>query len=63
MVDGLHTFIQNRTMKPLAIALSGTGRRSRGRDSGGNLNNVECKPIQNCHNESSVQQIDPNKKF
>jgi hypothetical protein len=37
MFDGLHIFIQNRTMKSLAIALSGAGRRSRGRDSGGNL--------------------------
>jgi hypothetical protein len=26
MVDGLHILIQNRTVKPLAIALSGVGR-------------------------------------
>jgi hypothetical protein len=26
MVDRLHIFIQNRTKKPLAIALSGVGR-------------------------------------
>jgi hypothetical protein len=26
MVDRLHILIQNRTMKPLAIALSGAGR-------------------------------------
>jgi hypothetical protein len=32
MVDGLH--IQNRTKKPLAIALSGAERGLRGRDGG-----------------------------
>jgi hypothetical protein len=31
MVDGLHIPIWNRTNKPLAIALSGVGRRLRGR--------------------------------
>jgi hypothetical protein len=31
MVDGLHIL---RTKKPLAIALSGVGRGSKGRDSG-----------------------------
>jgi hypothetical protein len=31
MVDGLHTFIQNRTKKPLGIVLSGVGRGSMGR--------------------------------
>jgi hypothetical protein len=34
MVDGLHTLIQNRTTKPLAIALGGVGRESRGRNGG-----------------------------
>jgi hypothetical protein len=34
----------------------------RGRVSRGDLTNVQCKAIQNCHNESpSVQQIHPNK--
>jgi hypothetical protein len=49
MVDGLH--IRNRTKKPLAVALSGTGRGFRGRYSGGELINVQYKPIWNCHNE------------
>jgi hypothetical protein len=39
-------FIQNRTMKPLAIALSGVERGSKWRDSGGDLNNVQYKPSQ-----------------
>jgi hypothetical protein len=40
MVDGVHMLIQNRTMKPLAIASSGVERWLRGRDSGGNLTDV-----------------------
>jgi hypothetical protein len=32
-------------MKPYAIALSGVGRRLRERDGGGNLPNVQYKPI------------------
>jgi hypothetical protein len=40
MVDGLHIPIWNRTKKPLAIALSGMGRGLKGRDNGGNVNNV-----------------------
>jgi hypothetical protein len=51
MVDVLHILIQNKTKKPLAIALSGVGRRSRERDGGGELTNVQYKPIWNCHNE------------
>jgi hypothetical protein len=31
MVDGLHIHMQNTTMKPLAIALSGAGREFRGK--------------------------------
>jgi hypothetical protein len=31
----------NRTKKPLAIALSGVGRGLRGREDGGNVNNVQ----------------------
>jgi hypothetical protein len=54
MVDGLHIHIQNRTIKPLAIALRWVGRGSRQRDCGGNLTNVQCKPILNCHNESPL---------
>jgi hypothetical protein len=51
MVDGLHIPIWNRTKKPLAIALSGVGRRLRG-DDGGIVNNVQYKSNQNCHYES-----------
>jgi hypothetical protein len=47
MDDGLH--IRNRMMKPLAIALHGMV------GGGGNLTNVQFKPIQNCHNESPTQ--------
>jgi hypothetical protein len=49
MVDGLHTPIWNRNKKPLAIALSGVGKGLRGRDNGGNVNNVQYKSNQNCH--------------
>jgi hypothetical protein len=41
-------------MKPLAIALSGTGGSRRGGDDGVSLTNEQCKPIQNCHNESPL---------
>jgi hypothetical protein len=41
IVDGLHIHIQNRTRKPLAIALSGVGRESRGEDGGGDLTKVQ----------------------
>jgi hypothetical protein len=41
MVDGLHILIQNRTMKPLVIALVGMGRWFQGvGDGGGNLTNT-----------------------
>jgi hypothetical protein len=40
--------------KSLAIAVSGAGKGLRGRDGGGNLTNVQCKPIWNCHNESPL---------
>jgi hypothetical protein len=46
--------MRNRTKKPLAIVLSGEGRRSRERGSGGELTNVQYKPIWNCHNESTL---------
>jgi hypothetical protein len=51
MVDGLHIPIRDRLKKPLAIALSGVGRGLRGRDDGGNVNNVQYKSNQNCHYE------------
>jgi hypothetical protein len=54
MVDGLHVLIRNKTMKLLAIALSGVWRKLRGRDSKGDLPNVQYKPIWNCHNESPL---------
>jgi hypothetical protein len=43
-VDGLHIHIQNKTMKPLTIALSGQGG-VRGGDGGGDLTNLQYKPI------------------
>jgi hypothetical protein len=45
MVDGLHILLQNRTKKPLAIVLSGPGKESKERGGGGDLINVQCKPI------------------
>jgi hypothetical protein len=51
MVGGLHILIRNRKMKSLEVALSGTGRELRGRNGGGNLNNVQYKAIWNCHDE------------
>jgi hypothetical protein len=52
MADGLHIPMWNRTKKPFAIALSRMGRGLRGRDDGGNVNNVQYKPNWNCHYES-----------
>jgi hypothetical protein len=46
VVDGLHIHIQNRTMNLLAIALSGAGR-----EFGGDLTDIQCKAIQNCHDK------------
>jgi hypothetical protein len=65
MVDGLYIPIWNRTIKPLAIALSVCGGRGlRGRDDGGNVNNVQYKSTLNFHYESPpVQQTYPNKNF
>jgi hypothetical protein len=40
MVDGLRTHIQNKTMKPLASALSGAGKYLVGENEGGDLTNV-----------------------
>jgi hypothetical protein len=47
--------------KPLAIASSGTGKGLRGRDNGGDLTNVQYKPVLNCQYESPPPY--PNKKF
>jgi hypothetical protein len=52
MVDGLHIPIWNRTKKPLAIALSEVGRGLRGRDNGGNVNDVQYKTNWNYHYKS-----------
>jgi hypothetical protein len=41
-----------KNKKALAIALRRMGRGSRGRDVGGDLTNVQYKPIWSCHNES-----------
>jgi hypothetical protein len=42
-----------KQLNNLAIALSGVGKRLRGRDDGGNVTNVQCKINWNCHYESS----------
>jgi hypothetical protein len=52
--NALQIHMQNRTMKPLAVALSGAWRESRWEDGGGNLTKVQCKPIGKCHNESPL---------
>jgi hypothetical protein len=54
MVDGLHIHMQNKTMKHLAIALSGEGKDLQGADDGDDLTNVQCKVILICHNESPM---------
>jgi hypothetical protein len=41
----------NRTKKSLVIALYGAGRRLRGREDGGDVNNIQWKPNWNCHYE------------
>jgi hypothetical protein len=45
-----------KEVKPLAIALCGVGRGGprEERDCGGDLTNIQCEPIWNCHNESSL---------
>jgi hypothetical protein len=40
-------------MKLLAIAVSGVGREVQGADGRSNLTNIQCKAIQNWHNELS----------
>jgi hypothetical protein len=63
-LNWLHIHIQNKTMKPLAIALSGAGRGLQGGDGKGDLTNVHCKAIRNCQNECPpVQRIHPNKNW
>jgi hypothetical protein len=54
MVDRLYIPIWNRTKKPLAIAWSGAVKGLRGRDDGGDVNNVQYKSNQNCHCESPL---------
>jgi hypothetical protein len=43
MINGLQIPVLNRTKEPLAIVLSGVGTGLRGRDYGGNVNNVQYK--------------------
>jgi hypothetical protein len=45
-------------MKPLAITLSGTGG-VRGRDGGGDLANVQCRPMWSVPMNPPIQQIYP----
>jgi hypothetical protein len=40
--------------KPLVIALSGVRRGLRGRDDGGDITSIQCKPNWNCHYESPL---------
>jgi hypothetical protein len=54
MVDGLHIFTQNRTMKPLATALSRVGARVEGEIWWGQSNQWTCNPIQNHHHQSTL---------
>jgi hypothetical protein len=41
-------------MKPLAISLSEVGKGLKGRNGGGDLIDVQYKPIWNCHSESPL---------
>jgi hypothetical protein len=64
MVDGVYIPMWNWTKKPLAIALSGVEWRLRGRNDGGNVNNVQYKSNWNCHYESSpIKWVFPNKNL
>jgi hypothetical protein len=54
MVDGLHILMWNRTKKPFAITLSRVGKGVKGREGGGDLNNVQYKTIWNCPNGSPL---------
>jgi hypothetical protein len=45
MIDGLHILIWNRTNKPLRVVLSEVGKVLRGRDSGGDITNIQYKPV------------------
>jgi alpha-L-arabinofuranosidase len=51
MVDVLHIPIRNGKKKPFAIALNGVGMGMWGTSNGGELTNVQYKPICNCHSE------------
>jgi uncharacterized protein YjhX (UPF0386 family) len=44
-------------MEPLAVALSGTGRKSRERDGKGDLTNVKCKAIRSWHDPLCMMDI------
>jgi hypothetical protein len=57
MVDGLHILIWNRTMKPLAITLSGVGRGVKRRNDGDDVTNVQHKSNWNCHYKWSLYNI------
>jgi hypothetical protein len=52
MVDGLRISILHRMMKFLVTVLNGVGRHG-----GGDLTNVQCKAIGNCHTESPIMNI------
>jgi hypothetical protein len=42
-------YLYETELRTLAIALSGVGKGLRGRDDGGNVNNVQHKSNWNCH--------------
>jgi hypothetical protein len=42
-------YLYETELKNLAVALSGVGKGLRGRDNGGNVNNVQYKSNRNCH--------------
>jgi hypothetical protein len=55
LVDFIYLW-ENRTKKPLVIALSGQGGGQEGGNQGGEMagRSNQCKSIQNSHNESSL---------
>jgi hypothetical protein len=60
MVGGHHIHIQNKTMKPLSTALSGTGREMWGEVGGGGWSN-QCMYLELSQWISLVQQMYHNK--
>jgi hypothetical protein len=53
MVNGLHIYVWDKTIKPFATVLSGVGGVEGG-DGGGDLTYVQYKAIWNYHSESPL---------